>query len=392
MSEINEITFKHNDNAFTIGFSALSFYQSNKNTYAYKLTGYNDDWVLLGPTHELTFNSLEAGSYILQIVATNNDGLWSDKPLVLKIIIKPPIWETWWFILIVFITFSILVIGYVFFRINEAKKINKYLTQQVEERTKEINYQKLEIEIQKKNLENTNVELQKVNSTKDKFFSIIAHDLKSPFNAILGFSRLLNEEYSSLSDENRRAFAGNIKDASEATYRLLENLLEWSRMQANKIEFKPEVIDIGNIVLETFSLLHSSAEAKNIRLSSSVMFNTTAFADENMIKTVVRNLVSNAIKFTQTDGEVKISVSENNDYKEMSISDNGVGISENDFKVLFHVDVSLKNRGTANESGTGLGLIICKEFIERNGGTITVKSMIGIGSTFLFTLPKSDKV
>jgi signal transduction histidine kinase len=172
---------------------------------------------------------------------------------------------------------------------------------------------------------------------------------------------------------------------------LLENLLEWSRVQANKIEIKPEVIDLGNIAAETFSLLHSSAEAKNINLSSSIVFNTTAYADENMVKTVFRNLVSNAIKFTKKGGEIKLSATDSNDYVEVSVSDNGVGISEENIKALFRLDVSLKSRGTANESGTGLGLIICKEFTERNGGTITVKSMIGIGSTFLFTLPKSEK-
>ena len=310
----------------------------------------------------------------------------------MSIYIKPPFYGTWWFILICVFTLTGLITAFVFYRISLAKSINKTLAQQVEERTGEIIKQKLEIENQKAGLEVINSQLRKVNNEKDKFFSIIAHDLKSPLNAILGFSRLLHDEFFVLSDENKRAFAGNIKDASEATYTLLENLLEWSRVQTSKIEIKPIIIDLGALASETLSLLRSSAEAKKISLTSSIELNTKAFADVNMVKTVFRNLVSNAIKFTKKGGEIKLSTICSSDFVQVIVSDNGIGISEENLSTLFRLDISVKSRGTANESGTGLGLIICKEFVESNGGTITVNSTIGVGSTFIFTLPKNGNV
>jgi PAS domain S-box-containing protein len=230
-------------------------------------------------------------------------------------------------------------------------------------------------------------EMRELNATKDKFFSIIAHDLKGPFNAILGFSELLSESYDDFDEEEKKKFIHNIKIASDSTFKLLENLLDWSRLQTGKINPIPEMIDLSLLTLENISVLKSMADSKKIKLFSSIQYNTRAYADTNMVKTVLRNLVSNAIKFTHPGGEVKIQAIENRNMAEVCISDNGVGIEEERIGLLFHIDEKLSTSGTANETGTGLGLLLCKEMIERQGGHIWVESEAGKGSRFFFTLP-----
>jgi PAS domain S-box-containing protein len=229
--------------------------------------------------------------------------------------------------------------------------------------------------------------LKELNSTKDKFFSIIAHDLKGPFNAILGFSELLSESYDDFNEEEKKRFIHNIKNAADSTFKLLENLLDWSRLQTGKINPVPEMIDLSLLTLENISVLKSMADNKQIKLNSSIEFNTRAYADANMVHTVLRNLVSNAIKFTPPGGEVKITAVENKKMAELCISDNGIGISEDRKGLLFQIDEKLSTSGTANETGTGLGLLLCKEMIERQGGHIWVESKEGKGSSFYFTLP-----
>lgn len=390
LHEAKELVFEHNDKVFTLGFSALSYYLSEKNQYAYRITEMSNEWTMLGTKHELTFNSLEEGDYTLQIKASNNDGVWGNKLLTLKIKVKPPFYETWWFLITCLVLVSGIIISSILYRSLRNKRIKAFLKKQVNERTAEINAQKIEIEKQKEILENINEELTNANISKDKFFGIIAHDLKSPFNSIIGFSSLLVEQYDNLTEENRRLYSKNIKDASEATYNLLINLLEWARMQSGKIEFRPQVLDFSTITNETLSLFHPVSLDKNITILSFVKFNTLVLADENMVKTVLRNLVSNAIKFTNSGGEVKIFAEQNESFIKVSILDNGVGLTNEELELLFRLDRAYKSRGTANETGTGLGLLICKDFIERNGGKITVVSTEGKGSEFSFTLPAAD--
>ncbi len=233
--------------------------------------------------------------------------------------------------------------------------------------------------------------LRNVNAMKDKFFSIIAHDLKNPFNAIIGFSNLLYEAYDNFDEEQRKSFIKNICDASESTFKLLQNLLEWSRTQTGTFEYIPEVIDLSIITNENISVLKSSADNKKIKIKSSVPYNSIAFADENMTKAIIRNLISNAIKFTNQEGKVAISVTKKKDMMQVTVADNGTGISKENISKLFRIDDPFKAVGTENEQGTGLGLILCKEFVEKNGGKIWVESEIGVGSKFIFTLPLSKK-
>jgi PAS domain S-box-containing protein len=235
-------------------------------------------------------------------------------------------------------------------------------------------------------------QLKKANAMKDKFFSIIAHDLKNPFNAILGFSNLLFEAYDNFDENQRKTFIRNICDASENTFKLLQNLLEWSTTQTGKIEYNPVVLNIKMLTEENIRLFKSNAENKRIKVISNLYENTIVYADENMIKAVIRNLLSNAIKFTGRGGIIEISATNSGDMVEVCIADNGVGIDPRNLKKLFRIDDQFKNPGTENELGSGLGLILCREFVEKNKGEIWAESQPGRGSKFKFKLPAGKPI
>ncbi|MCD4697563.1 MAG: tetratricopeptide repeat protein [Bacteroidales bacterium] len=234
---------------------------------------------------------------------------------------------------------------------------------------------------------NSEKKLKEANAMKDKFFSIIAHDLKNPFSSIMGFANLLYEAYDNFEERQRKNFIKNICEASENTFKLLQNLLEWSRTQTGNIKYKPERIDINNIVNENISIFQSSLKNKRLSIDTEIPFNAIAFADENMIKTVIRNLLSNAIKFTKLGGEIKISTVNSGNYVEIRVKDNGMGIGTDNLGKLFRIDDQYRTLGTMNEAGSGLGLLLCKEFVEKNKGQIKAESTIGVGSVFSFTLP-----
>lgn len=223
---------------------------------------------------------------------------------------------------------------------------------------------------------------------KDKFFSIIAHDLKNPFNAILGFSSLLLNEYDDFDEQEKKDFIANIHDASASSFKLLQNLLEWSRAQTGSMQFKPEYFDLGELLDEVVALNKSSAINKDIDIQVEVPDNCRVYADANMVLTIMRNLTSNAIKFTGKGGEVQIVCKTLNGMCEISVKDNGIGIPADKLDGLFRIDDQLQRTGTEQEKGTGLGLALCAEFVKKNGGKIRVESEENKGSTFVFTLKK----
>jgi PAS domain S-box-containing protein len=238
-------------------------------------------------------------------------------------------------------------------------------------------------------IQHQNEELKKLNATKDKFFSIIAHDLKSPFNGILGFSELLKDEARDLDIDSIVEYAGIIHASVKHTFVLLENLLDWARMQQGRIPFEPQEILFNGIVNTEFGVLKNSADQKNIKLIKNIDENLIFTADENMLSTVLRNLVSNAIKFTPKGGEVKVEARVEGDDVKISVCDTGIGIKPETIEKLFKIETSFTTRGTENEKGTGLGLLLCKEFIEKHGGRIWVESEQGQGSIFSFVIPKT---
>ncbi len=263
-------------------------------------------------------------------------------------------------------------------------------TLEVEREKRIANYTKL-LERQKDELEKLAEELKESNLQKDKFFSIIAHDLKSPFSALLGYTQILLEEFDELSNEEIKTFTESISRVTRNIYQLILDLLDWARLQTGRMEIMQTDFNLYILVAETINLLKPVAEEKRIKLIYSGEKDLSVFADENMIKTVIRNLISNAIKFTNQGGEVKASIQKNEDKIEVCIEDNGVGMTEEEVSKLFRLDTHHTTQGTANEKGTGLGLLLCKEMIEKNDGEIWVESSKGKGSKFYFNLPVHGK-
>ncbi len=246
-----------------------------------------------------------------------------------------------------------------------------------------------EIKLQGMNVQKLNVKLQEANATKDKFFSIVAHDLKNPFNSIILLTEILLEDIQTLTKEEIVEYLEKIKTSSENTYTLLKNLLDWARSQTGKHKVYPQKINEKDLTNEMLTLLLPNAENKEISMQSDIPENSYAYADKNMIATVLLNLLSNAIKFTPRKGKINVSLLNDNSSHIFVISDNGVGIIEKDKNNLFRIDKKIQNKGTEKEPGTGLGLLLCKEFVEKNNGKIWVESEPDKGSKFFFSIPKA---
>ncbi|MCX6285686.1 MAG: PAS domain-containing sensor histidine kinase [Bacteroidetes bacterium] len=237
-------------------------------------------------------------------------------------------------------------------------------------------------------LEKFTIALQQSNATKDKFFSIIAHDLKGPFNSILGLTNLLINDYETFEEKEIEHTLNTIRKSSEKAFELLENLLVWANSQTGQIIFNPQEFNLTNTMDENIALLEVQAARKKIRIVANCPPECIAFGDKQMIQTVLRNLMSNAIKFTHPGGEVGIALILHNNHHEISVKDTGVGIAPKEIQKLFKIESKYSTSGTSNEKGTGLGLILCKEFVEKHGGRIWVDSDVGLGSKFSFTIPR----
>lgn len=232
-----------------------------------------------------------------------------------------------------------------------------------------------------------NKQLMESNATKDRFFSIIAHDLKSPFLGLMGYSQILSEDYGVLKEDEKKTYISNIHELTKSTYKLLENLLEWSRLQTGKMEFKPEKCNVYEVLSPTIDLLTKTAQNKRISIKEDIDRKLDVKADIYMLQTVVRNLISNSIKFTKPNGGIFVKAGNNSRGVTISVKDDGVGMSKAVMDTLFKIDKTTTTKGTVNEEGTGLGLFLCKEMVELHNGKIWVESTEGEGSTFFVELP-----
>ena len=262
--------------------------------------------------------------------------------------------------------------------LNEIKQSKNVL----EQKTIELSYLNTKLNESEK-------ELKALNASKDKFFSIIAHDLRSPFTSLLGLTEYLASDYADISRDELRGVSGNLLKSAKLTFNLLENLLQWAKIRTGRIKLDPECISLKSIICRMTDLYKVNAANKNISLDVQVNDDINVFADLNMVETILRNLFSNAIKFSYEGGKVIVNVREKGKFAEINIIDNGVGISEDNIKKLFQIDQNISTNGTQNEEGSGVGLILCKEFVEMNNGEVFVKSEVGKGSNFSFTLPRS---
>ncbi|MBK7868891.1 MAG: PAS domain S-box protein [Ignavibacteriales bacterium] len=236
-------------------------------------------------------------------------------------------------------------------------------------------------------LKSSEQKLLEANQSKDRFFSILAHDLKSPFTGILGFSEFLITEIGDLSADEISEFAERINSSAKAILELLNNLLDWSRIQTNRLKFVPDRVEVDTILHNVNSILLPLTYEKEIELILEVEEGLAVKADKDMLETVIRNLVSNSIKFTPRNGSIIVTAGKVDEFVEFSISDSGVGMSKDTISKLFRMDEFVTTIGTENEKGTGLGLLLCYEFIKKHGGLLEVESREGEGSTFSFSIP-----
>jgi len=250
----------------------------------------------------------------------------------------------------------------------------------------------LTLQSQKKELKNLNTKLNELNSTKDRFFSILAHDIRGAFSPLLFSAESLYNISKDFDNKNMQKITKILHSSAINVNNLMDNLLRWGKIQRGMYNFNPGCFDLYNIVANAVNLHIENALQKNISLSHEIEKNTLIYVDSNMIGAVFRNLISNALKYTKSLGKVTIkSKSLNNDFYSITLKDTGVGIDSDKIDKLFQVDRGFKTNGTSGETGTGLGLVLCKEFISLNGGSITVESKIGVGTSFNLKLKKYSK-
>ncbi len=370
----NEIVLDHKYRFFSLEFSALNSPQPDKLGFSYYMENLDMTWKDAGRRNYVSYANMPPGKYTFYVRAHTPDGVWSESTAQLKITVTPPFWKRWWFIILE-ISMAITLVVFIYYYLLKIRT-NKILKTQYEE-----------INIAHQKLASSEKDLKEINATKDKFFSIISHDLKNPFGSLISVSEMIIQNFSSTTKEDHLSGFKRIHDSIKHSYQLLENLLTWSRAQTGRLDFSPTDFNLSRLIQENVNLHRVQAEEKGIEISCQEQDEISAFGDREMINTVVRNLVNNAVKFCEKGDKISIQVNKTNGKLEVLVKDSGTGISPENLDKLFKIDQKFKTNGTASENGTGLGLILAREFVEKNGGEMIVESIYGQGSTFGFTLP-----
>ncbi len=358
---------------FKLEFASLNYLSAPQNRYKYRIDEIHKDWIHLGQEHEIGFHGMDPGVYHLEILASDHHGSWSAYPMKITFQVEAMIWETKWFkfvVILIGLGFLFLVIN---IRIRLLKNQKKRIENLVEERTKE--------------LSDVNVKLRKVNSTKEKFLTIISHDIKNPLSAAQSVSADLKENFYEYTDEERGALLGIMYRSLNHLNDLITNLSGWSRLQHQEIKPKIESCDLNYIIQENIELVGASLLKKDLKIESNIADKLNLYADCKMIDTILRNLISNAIKFSYPNSTIQITAMEESGYIKIAIKDSGVGMSTEILNGLFSSERSQSLPGTANEKGTGFGLLMIHEFVKLNYGKISVESKEGKGSVFTLSFP-----
>lgn len=370
-----------------------SNYPSRSILFQYRLDE-DTSWHPMNNQNIFKLDELDPGSYKIEIRARQQGNHTWSPPTVLEFTIVPLWYKRWWAIILWAVCLFLLIYFIIRFNTRRLEAENLALENLVEVRTIEITVQNKElaaakIEMEQKNteLESLLNELRALNATKDKMFSIISHDLKNPFTSIIGFASILEDEFETLTNDEKVEFVNKIYNTSTRTYDLLENLLNWSRSQTGRIVINKTKFNLKEMIDSTVDLISDSARTKSITIFNHVNDKTELFADYDTINTVMRNLITNAIKFSMPGETVEVNAEKSDEFTIISVVDHGIGMTKDTINKLFRTDIFHSTSGTNAERGTGLGLILCKEFVEKNGGKIEVQSEPHNGSTFKVFLP-----
>lgn len=374
ISETKEITLSWDQSVFSFQFLAINFSHPERTQYAYMMDGFEKDWNYTDASRRyVTYTNLDPGEYTFKVKASKNDGVWreSDSETSVRIIVRPPWWGTWLFRIMAILAIVLLVGSFYLSRVRNLRNQKIILEKLVAIKTSE---------------------LIESNAAKDRFFSIIAHDLRSPLGAFIGLTQVLAEGIQSKTKEEMKAIIVIMKESATNVYGLLENLLDWSRLKMGKLDIVPETFNVKQKITASITILTELARKKGIVIHCSLPDDLEIYGDTHMFETVIRNLVSNAIKFTRKSGEISVSAEAMMDHSVcVKIRDTGIGMDKELIDQLFLLNATNNRKGTAGEPSSGLGLLLCKEFIEKHGGRIWVESEPDKGSTFQFILPLNTK-
>lgn len=402
-----ELELMHSENVLTLAFSSIQFEATGKVQYAYRLKGFDKVWYQTDHTKRFaTYTNLNSGSYVFEVKVANSDGVWNDEATKLKIIILPPWWQTYWFRAFIGILFLVIVWAIFYLRTRTIKKRNKVLEREVRARTQDLQEsnellkeqneeilrqserileQQKEIMDRGLSIEEKNQSLVSSNKLKDMLFTVVAHDIRNPVNNI---TALIGMASTSASEHLKELLLQADKQAQNLRT-LTTDLLDWSIFQGEDIRLQKERVSVDQLCSELYIELQPSAQTKNIVLEVEVNVSYDLLVDKNALKTVVRNLIANAIKFTFTGGKVHIKCMSDKSKGKVfiQVQDTGVGIEKEKLSSLFEFSPAKRSRGTTGEMGSGLGLFFSYELNKLNNGEMHVESQLGIGTTFTIAFP-----
>lgn len=411
----NYFEVNHDDNIISFEYIGLNYSESRRNQYSYMLEGLHTEWQTSLDKRSAVFTNLSPGLYTFKLRVSDIDGRWNDNFVAVKFKVRPP-----WYQSKIFKLNLVLFIGLLIWltlqihshrlikqkhllsleverQTKELKNMNKELLSQtdyldkvnklLEERQIKVQEQSEKLEEQSRELQISNKKLSELNTTQNRLFSIIAHDLINPFTSILGTTDLLRMPEIVEDPDQRIALANSVNVSANRVFDLLQNLLLWAKSQTKEVKFKKEQFNVKTAITDSTAFLIDSIDQKGINFAITCDDDITAYGDMHMFKTVVRNLTGNAVKFTNTGGTVKVNAKVLNKEVIIDVIDNGIGIRKEKLENLFDMDVLSSTKGTEGEMGSGMGLLLCKEFIGKNEGSLRVNSVPNQETVFSFTIP-----